>query len=139
VRPLITLIPGPMSKPPRPEPDTAGAIMAMKARARGPRRKSPIYEWLAARHDELAAAFRKTPPSWTALADYLGQGGVMNVDGALPTPSAVRTSWLRVEADLARKRGRRASPASPAPAAGQGFAPTSDHDENLPDFSKPVR
>nr|WP_294557709.1 hypothetical protein [uncultured Rhodopila sp.] len=92
-----------MSKP----PDLAGAIAAMRATARGPHRKSPVYEWLAARHNALAAEFAKQPPSWTALAKYLSDGGIMNADGKPLTPSAVRSSWLRVEADYRRKRDRR--------------------------------
>lgn len=109
-------------------PDTDGYLRAIKANARrGPRRKSPVYEWLAARHDELVAAFKRTPPSWTVLAKYLAEGGVLNADGVPPTPSAVRTSWLRVEADLARKRsGRRgSSPDAPSPAPA---APVQRHD-----------
>ncbi len=92
-----------MSKP----PDTAGAIQAMKAASRGPRIKSPVYEWLAARHDELVAAFESQPPKWKALAAYLAQGGVKNADGQPPSAATVRTSWLRVEASMAARKHRR--------------------------------
>jgi hypothetical protein len=47
----------------------------MRAVTRGPRKKSPVYEWLAARHDSLVREFAKQQPSWTALAKYLGGGG----------------------------------------------------------------
>jgi len=57
----------------------------MRAVTRGPRKKSPVYEWLAARHDSLVREFAKQQPSWTALAKYLGGGGDP------PTPAAVRS------------------------------------------------
>jgi hypothetical protein len=129
-------------------PDLAGAIDAMKAITRGPRKKSPVSEWLSARYDGLSAAFRERPASWKALADYLGDGGVLNAEGQRPTASSVRSAWIRLEAEMIRKRGgRRGSLPSaglvtaPAPSSPvQGFMPgAGDDDENLPDFSKPVR
>lgn len=98
-------------------PDLKGALEAMKSASRGPRRKSPVYEWLAAKHDALATAFRTSQPSWKALAEYLGNGGVMGADGVPATPAAVRSTWLRVQADRARKRqpGNRAPSLTPLP------------------------
>lgn len=134
-----------MSKTP---PDLAGALEAMKAATRGPRKRSPVYTWLANRHDGLAEAFRSQPPSWKSLAKYLADGGVLNADGQPPTPAAVRTSWMRVEADLARKRasrGRSQTTTPPAPHQERIRAPVSiDDDETddgppLPDFSKTLK
>jgi len=134
-----------MSKPPVPKqpPDLAGAIRSMAAVVRGPRKKSPVNEWLAARYDGLAKAFQTKPPSWKALADYLGDGGVMNADGQRPTPASVRSAWLRVEADVIRKRARR-GPSLPdvpsAPTATRSdYDNPPDEDPSLPDFSNPVR
>src|ERR1700678_902490 len=85
-------------------PDLKGALEAMKAAVRGPRRKSPVYEWLAARYDPLTTAFRTSQPAWKALAVYLGKGGVMGADGIPATAAAVRATWLRVQADKERRR-----------------------------------
>jgi hypothetical protein len=107
-------------------PDLAGALQAMKAASRGPRKKSPIYAWLEVRYDDLSAAFRKDPPSWKNLARYLAEGGITNADGQTPTAAAVRTSWLRLEADIARKRsrsGRSRPPADQPPAKTEAPAP----------------
>lgn len=98
-------------------PDLAGALDAMKAITRGPRKKSPVYQWLAARYDGLSAAFRERPASWKALADYLGDGGVLNAEGQRPTPASVRSAWLRLETEMIRKRGqlgRHQPPGEPA-------------------------
>lgn len=123
-------------------PDLAGALAAMKTASRGPGIKSPVYAWLASHHDALTAAFAKQAPSWKALAKYLADGGITNANGVAPTPTTVRSSWLRVEADIARKRGRRirlpqpdaSSSPPPAPVLGDGLG-----DEDAPDFSSFVK
>ena len=60
----------------------------------------------------------------------------MNADGAPLTPSAVRgVSWLRVEADYRRKRGRRAQVAmvdEPITAPASPREPNFDPDDNPP-------
>jgi hypothetical protein len=120
-------------------PDVAGALEAMKAVVRGPRIKSPVYEWLHARYDPLSAAFAERSPSWKALAKYLADGGIMNADGVAPTPAAVRSSWLRVEADIARRRARRSQRADdPLPTRGRGPV-AADPDDEVPDFSSFVK
>jgi hypothetical protein len=101
-----------MSKP----PDVAGALAAMRSVTRGPRNRSPIYGWLEARYDALAEAFKSEPPKWKALAKYLGDGGVLNSDGERPSPAAVRSSWTRLEADVARKRKSQPARSRPQPA-----------------------
>ena len=119
-------------------PDMAGAVSAIaEARARGRGRKSPVYLWLRSRHDELEAAFEENAPSWSALAKYLGDGGVMSGDGTRPTATSVRNAWLRVRkavAEQRRKRGRPAGP--PAPAAVQD-APEAPEADELPAPSFP--
>ena len=63
-------------------PDVAGALAAMRSTpTRGRGHTSPAYEWLHKRHGALAQAFAERPPSWKALAVYLGQNGVMGADG----------------------------------------------------------
>jgi hypothetical protein len=89
----------------KPTADVAGAIAAMRATpARGRGRKSSAYLWLHARHDALAKAFNENPPSWIALAKYLGDNGITNGDGNAPTASSLRSAWLRVVKDVARRR-----------------------------------
>lgn len=68
--------------------------------------KSPIYDWLEARYEELHQSFQTDPPRWKALALYLAKGGVTDVDGKPPSAWAVRSSWKRLEA---AKGGTRAS------------------------------
>lgn len=118
-------------------PDVAGALTAINSMRRGPRVKSPVYEWLASNHATLAAAFAKRPASWKALADYLGDGGVVTADNRRPSPVAVRSAWLRVEADLARKRPARSimqpvERAAPRPDHLPATPITSPHDTTDP-------
>src|ERR1700757_3154219 len=130
-----------MSKKP---PDLAGALAAMRAApVRGRGHRSSAYQWLHARHDALAAAFAERPPSWKALADYLGANGITGADGRPPTASALRSAWLRVTVSVARRRAVQptSKPHSETaqranPRAGRGAAaPSADPDE-LPDFDK---
>jgi hypothetical protein len=123
----------------RKTPDVAGALEAMKSASRGPGVRSPVYEWLAAQHDALSAAFAKRPPSWKALARYLADGGIMNVDGRPPTPASVRSSWIRLEVDIAKRRNRSGLRADdPLPPPGRVPMPVAD-DEPAPDFSSFVK
>jgi hypothetical protein len=89
----------------KPTADVAGALAAIRAKpARGRGRKSPAYVWLHAHHDALAKGFDETPPSWIALAKYLGDNGITNTDGNAPTASSLRSAWLRVVRDVGRRR-----------------------------------
>ena len=69
--------------------DLAKALAAMETTGRGPSRASPVHQWLEANYDALALAFRRKPPSWTKLADYLGEHGVTGAEGRRPTPETV--------------------------------------------------
>ena len=125
-------------------PDLAGALAAMKAASRGPRRRSPVYLWLAEHHDALVNAFRQSQPSWTALADYLSTGGVMGADGIPAKPAAVRSTWLRVQADVARKRAKYTQQAVvadpiPPPSPASGLPDDRAGDDDIPNFSTFVR
>ena len=91
----------------KPTADVAGAIAAMQATpARGRGRKSSAYLWLHARHDALAKAFDENPPSWIALAKYLGDNGITNGDGDAPSASSLRSAWLRVVKESSTTRTR---------------------------------
>jgi hypothetical protein len=111
--------------------DLAGALDAMrKAPGRGKGRKSAIYQWMAARYDALAAAFAEEPPSWTGLAKYFADGGLMGTDGLPPTPAAVRATWLRVASSMERKRqGTPPTPPAPQPRAGPPPDPAHAQDD----------
>ena len=86
-------------------PNLAGALAAMELASRGPRRQSPLYQWLETNYDGLAAAFRRAPPSWTKLADYLTEHGVTGAEGRRPSPVAVRNAWFRLDAAKTKRRG----------------------------------
>jgi hypothetical protein len=124
-------------------PDVAGALAAMRSTpTRGRGHTSPAYEWLHKRHGALAQAFAERPPSWKALAVYLGQNGVMGADGNPPTAAALRSAWLRVLANVARRKSSQET-GEPLPQEA-GDAVTArrrspgDQDE-LPDFDQPIR
>ena len=125
------------------DPELAGALAAMSAPRRGPRRTSPVYQWMAVRYDGLAAAFMKMPPSWVALAEYLSGLGVMGADGKPPSAAAVRSAWLRLEVAMTRKRGRATGLSAPA-ATGRAsrndeVAGEPDPDDDKSDFGEFVR
>ena len=108
-------------------PDVSGVIAASKAAKAGGRgRRSPVYLWLKARHDELQAAFEENAPSWQAVADYLAEGGVLNGNGSRPTAVSVRSAWLRVRKTVAEQRAKKPpAPSSPlSPAAHQQVRPS---------------
>jgi hypothetical protein len=111
-------------------PDLKGALERMKTATRGHRRRGPVYEWLAARYDGLEAAFRTSQPSWKALADYLAEGGVMGADGVPISPPALRATWLRVQAEVTRRRARSKPPdTAPQSATSDPIAPAADYEE----------
>jgi hypothetical protein len=87
-----------------PTPDLAGALAAMKSQTgRGRGRKSEMYRWMDARHDALAAAFAKEPPSWTGLAKFFTEAGMLTADGLPQTAASVRSTWMRVTQTRARR------------------------------------
>ena len=83
--------------------DLAKALAAMETTGRGPSHASPVHQWLEANYDALALAFRRKPPSWTKLADYLGEHGVTGAEGRRPTPETVRSAWRRLDAAKVRQ------------------------------------
>ena len=92
--------------------DLASALAAMKqVSGRGRGRKSEIYRWMDARHDALAAAFAKEPPSWTGLARAFNDAGMLSADGLPQTPASVRSTWMRVTQTRERRKA-----VTPAPA-----------------------
>jgi hypothetical protein len=127
-------------------PDVAGALAAMRsAPAVGRGRKSEAYEWLHARHDVLAQAFAERPPSWKALAVYLGENGIKGGNGKPPTAAALRSAWLRVLGNVARRRSSQGK-GEPLPrGARQAVTPSkptpqaADEQEHFPDFDQPIR
>jgi hypothetical protein len=64
--------------------------------------------WLHAHHVALAKAFDENPPSWIALAKYLGDNGITNGDGDAPSASSLRSAWLRVVREVTRRRAGKA-------------------------------
>ena len=131
----------------KPSPDLAGALAAMRAvPLRGRGHRSSAYQWLHARHDALAAAFAESPPSWQALADYLGAHGITGADERSLTATALRSAWQRVTANVTRRRAVQPTSKPRAEMAQRtnlqtarvAANPTVDSEE-LPDFDKPIR
>jgi hypothetical protein len=137
----------------KPPPDLASALIAMRqAPGRGRGRKSEIYRWMAARHDAMAAAFAKEPPSWTALAKFLADAGMRTAEDLPPTPASVRSTWIRVTQQAARRtavagQARQAltrdstegsRPPDPRDLIGNGEQ-AGDPDDEIPDFDKFVK
>lgn len=125
------------------KPDVAGAVTAItEAQAIGRGRKSPVYLWLRERHDELQAAFELNAPSWSALAEYLGKGGIMSGNGTPPTATSVQNSWVRVRKSVktSREKQRPSPPVAeakkPQPAAPDYLTPEPELD---PEQEFPVR
>src|ERR1700709_1460426 len=89
----------------RKTPDLAAALAAMKqASGRGRGRKSDVYQWMAARYDGLAEAFAKDPPSWTGLAKFFTDNGMLTADGLPQTAASVRSIWVRLEQAKRRRK-----------------------------------
>ena len=95
-----------MANDPAP-PDLSEALAAMESR--GPSHSSPVHRWLEANYDALAVAFRRKPPAWTKLANYLSEHGVTGAEGKRPTPASVRSAWRRLDAAKMRQRDASAS------------------------------
>jgi hypothetical protein len=91
------------------------------ARTSGRGRRSQLYLWLRAHHDQLAEAFSQTGPAWSQIATSLGNNGVVDGAGKEPTPETVRATWYRVRRDVAAARARRAGPSPEGPAASVAF------------------
>jgi hypothetical protein len=58
---------------------------------------SPLYEWLWARHETLAAEFNPPrTPNWRTIADGFAELGIVDGKGQPPTSVVVRKTWLKV-------------------------------------------
>ena len=103
-------------RPMRKSPDATDALAALaQASGRGHGRRSPVYLWFRQHHDELAAGFARYAPAWQVLAAFLGQQGILDIDGKPPTARGVRDAWWRVRRDVEAAAGT-ATPL-PAPSA----------------------
>src|ERR1700682_5409842 len=94
------------------------------ARTVGRGRRSQLYLWLRAHHDQLVEGFDRTGPSWSRIATHLGDNGVVDGAGKQPAPETVRTTWYRVRRDVAVVRARHAGPAHEASVPGASFIST---------------
>jgi hypothetical protein len=114
--------------------DIDAALAAMRQSAtKGRGRKSAPYQWLAARHDALVAAFAEEPPSWPALAAFLAERGIMNADGKPPTAEGLRKVWLRVRQAAEKPPSSEPRPqAKPARDAAERSPPDDEPDNEPP-------
>jgi len=88
--------------------------------------RSPLYEWLWARHDTLAADLNPPRvPNWTLMAEGFAKQGITDGKGQPPTPTVVRKTWGKVNQAKGVRLRRRVdkNPAAVvAPSAGQAQA-----------------
>jgi hypothetical protein len=85
---------------------TVSALMASNVRAAGRGRRSRLYLWLRAHHDQLVSGFTQNGPSWGTIATHLGNNGLVDGGGKPPAPETVRATWYRVRRDVAAARAR---------------------------------
>ena len=74
-------------------------------------RHSPLYTWLRARHDTLAAAIEADGASWPTIAASLAKVGLTDGTGKPPTPERARKCWHQVKKDVAAAREKAATQA----------------------------
>lgn len=76
-------------------------------------RHSPLYTWLRARHDTLAATIEADGPSWPTIAASLAKAGLTDGTGKPPTPERARKCWHQVKKDVAAAREKAAAGRKP--------------------------
>lgn len=92
--------------------------------------RSPLYDWLWARHDTLAAALNPPRlPNWTLMAEGFAKQGIMDGKGKPPTPTVLRKTWGKVNqakgVRLRQQRGKNpATVAEPPAVQAQATLPT---------------
>ena len=79
-------------------------LMAENARAVGRGRRSKLFLWLRAHHDQLVEGFDENGPSWITIAAQLGSYGLVDGAGKPPAPETVRATWYRVRREVATSR-----------------------------------
>jgi len=86
-------------------------LMAENARAVGRGRRSKLFLWLRAHHDQLVEGFGENGPSWSTIAAQLGSYGLVDGAGKPPAPETVRATWYRVRREVAGSRANGAEAA----------------------------
>lgn len=89
-------------------PDVAQIVARMRSNpVKGRGQRSPLYLWLRENHSRLVEEFSASAPSWPQLAAALGDSGILNGEGKLPTAEGTRTVWYRVRQEMsgAKKTG----------------------------------
>jgi hypothetical protein len=76
--------------------DVAGIEAAISGARSGRGRRSQVYAWMLAHREELAALFRRQPPSWDGIARYLGERGLQSGRGLPPSGESCRHAWRTV-------------------------------------------
>ena len=80
-------------------------------------RRSTLYQWLAANHDEFAAVIAEVGrPNWRALAMAFSEEGLRDRVGKPPSPEGTRLTWFKVRKAIEAQRTRRPKvPPAPQP------------------------
>jgi hypothetical protein len=106
-------------------------------RAKGGRH-SPLYRWMRARHDALAAALEADGASWPTIAAMLASSGLTDGAGKPPTPERARKCWHQVRKDVAAARAKTDARRKPPPALAPIVATTPLPSPALPDPLRPT-
>src|SRR5689334_7197858 len=75
--------------------------------ARGASKRSALYLWLHANHDEFLALMEETRPNWKRLAEGFAEIGIVTPEGKPLTAETVRVTWYRVRRDVAKARAKK--------------------------------
>jgi hypothetical protein len=91
------------------DPATLAALQA--ALDKGGSRRSPLFRWMLAHHDEFAALVEDERPDWSALTEAFASQGFVNAEGGPLRSEVVRQTWWRVQKHWAeRKKSKKAAP-----------------------------
>jgi hypothetical protein len=71
-------------------------------------RRSTLYRWMAANHDEFAAVIAEVGrPNWRALATAFSEEGLRDRLGKPPSPEGTRLTWFKVRKSVQAQRTKR--------------------------------
>jgi hypothetical protein len=81
-------------------------------------KRSSLYVWMLVNHDTFADVLKKAGrPNWEALARTLGNEGLKNAEGNLPSEETTRQTWWKVRKAVLARRGRRHASQQPTASA----------------------
>jgi hypothetical protein len=85
--------------------DDVSELRDAMSQAHGRGVRSPLYQWMRARHDELLDVLAR--PRWGTVAEFFAARGIKDGGGNPPTPETARATWYRVRQDVDTARRRK--------------------------------